>query len=241
MWLRATFNTALYSTFWLQHLVMSKHWFKEYMNTQISLIRGQYCFFERPLFGLLAGLMLTMIVFLSQPIPELVVIQPLQSRFTSDLLTKIAITLTVLGVYIFGTTLIDMLRCDVFGFDHIRAFKEEGLHFPFQCEQRRLSRVALSCRHSLFTGMLIVLLGALLCPTANGLTYNRLMINAIFSAGLLIGIYFEEREYKRRLGIGRFSEYCKLVPNMVLPDLGMILFSSSERYEHVKARVVELS
>jgi len=92
------------------------------MNERVAFTRGQYLFFERPLISLISGLELFLIMFLNQAITEVTVLPPIgkEQRFFTELLTKVAVALLVLGLYIFGQTMIDMKECDVYGFGHLR-------------------------------------------------------------------------------------------------------------------------
>jgi len=152
---KVIFNIALIVAFWLQHSIMARSSFKEWMN---KLTKNQYFYYERSSFVLLAGVMLNIVMFLYQPIDEVVVF----SGFNSGVAMGLALVVFMIGNYFFMQSMWDFRECDVFGFDHFRYFKKEGNEFPVPFKMKYMSRVAYACRHAMLSGILMAFIGVCL-------------------------------------------------------------------------------
>jgi len=108
-------------------------------------------------------------------------------------------------------------------------------------KQRQLSRVALASRHSLITGLLFILVAALICPTSQGISLSRFILSSFLIVVLLKGVQIEEKEYLHRLGILRYSNYTRLVPNMVLPDFKVLFTLTEIELKELRASVQAIS
>jgi hypothetical protein len=117
--------------------------------------------------------------------------------------------------------MLDLLYCDVFGFDHLRYFKREGTEFPVPFKNKNMSRLAFSCRHSLMTGMLLIFITPLFYgPVSLG----RFLYTFYMTIAIFIGIHFEEKELAKAMGKG-FAVYKKFIPNLVIPDFSVLISS----------------
>ena len=91
---------------------MARIEFKTFMNQWVT--QNTYHFYERGAFALLAGIHILLVVFLHQPTKEIVLVQ----EFDNSIILYMSWALVILGAYFFTQTMIDMLYCDIFGFDH---------------------------------------------------------------------------------------------------------------------------
>lgn len=98
--------------------------------------------------------------------------------------------ITLFGLYLWLASLYDLMEDDVYGFAQLSRFKKEGEEMPTPFFLKRLSRIALSCRHPLYTGIMITLLGPLLHDT---ITLGRLIYALNFTLGVYVGSQLEER------------------------------------------------
>lgn len=136
------------------------------------------------------------------------------------------------GVFYFGYTMLDMLYCDVFGFDHMRYFQREGSQVPVPFTMKNLSRIALSCRNSLMTGLLLIHIGPLVYPAP--ISLGRILFTAQFITGILMGTYFEQRELKNTLGHKAYSHYQSIIPNALIPDFSVLFVKSEAEIEEMR-------
>lgn len=161
-------------------------------------------------------------MYFYQPINDIV----LYDCGTSAPLFYAVILIQSLGFYYFLQTMWDLLYCDVFGFDHYRHFKRQGTEFPMPFTMKSMSRVAFSCRHPLMTFFYLVLFT---CIGYGKVTLGRFFFIVAELLGITIGLNFEDRELRRHVG-KQYLDFCKMVPNWVIPDLSL-LFVGSLRLE----------
>jgi protein-S-isoprenylcysteine O-methyltransferase Ste14 len=88
---------------------------------------------------------------------------------------------------------------------------------------KRLSRVALSCRNPLYSGMMLMFLAAL---CYGEVTLGRALFLGLMIIGTLLGSTFEERQLQRT-NREFFERYRTLNPNRYFPRL-KIIFGSKE-------------
>ncbi|TNV77318.1 hypothetical protein FGO68_gene14068 [Halteria grandinella] len=236
IWLRFVINISLCLAFWVQHFYLAKH----YRFHKILILGSyQHHFYEKPLLVMLSGLELWAMVYLSQPIRDITVMDWGQG-FMQEFMAKVATTLVASGLLISGRTLYDMRECDLFGFDYIRKMKMlEGTEFPFRPQMKELSRVALCCRNPLQSGMLMVVAGSMLYPSVP-LSFSRFMICSMFITGLVQAAEFNDIYCLRKLGPGRFNTYRDLIARSLLPDLNTLFFKSEQEIEEMRTKIKQL-
>lgn len=69
------------------------------------------------------------------------------------------------------------------------------------------------------TGELLVYLSSLLYPSVHGLTLGNVHINFMFLCGTLLGLYFEQMEVEKGLGKEAYADFCRVVPNVIIPNI----------------------
>ncbi len=89
---------------------------------------------------------------------------------------------------------------------------------------KKMSRVAFLSRHPLMTGFYLTFIGACLYGP---ITLGKALFLTYFSIAIRLGIYFEERQLKREVG-PLFEDFCRIIPNLVIPDVKALFYSSSE-------------
>ena len=206
---------------------MSRSAFKSLMN---KLTGNAYYYYDRVLYVLASALLLNYEMFRFNPISDVVVFPGLNS----SLAYYFAIFVLLLGNYYFFGTFYDLWYSDVFGFDHLRHFRKEGTEFPVPFRMKNMSRLAFSCRHPLMTGLYCILLSSLLYGP---ISLGRAQFVASQMVAVMLGIHFEEREL-RRVGGREFEGFCKLIPNLVVPDFSLF-FISSEEFSQLQKRFRE--
>ena len=126
---------------------MARTWFKRFMN---KILNNQYYYAQRGIYSLLSGILLEMSLFYWKPI-NLVV-------FPDHGVTPIKYVscfLSLFGLYMILQSLWDLIDDDIFGFRQLNKFEEKGQEMPTPFIMKRLSRIALCCRHPLYTGQLL--------------------------------------------------------------------------------------
>jgi hypothetical protein len=111
---------------------------------------------------------------------------------------------------------------------------KDGLEFPRPFEMKNLSRVALSCRNPLMTGILLSIISPLIYPHASGMTVSRLQVTVLFTLGTLTGVFFEQREVRKAMGEKQYKAYCSVIPNAIIPDLRVLLFKNEVEIDKMR-------
>lgn len=60
---KLVFNSALVLVFWLQHSIMARGWFKDFMNTKVT--DNTYHFYQKGVYALLSGIKVYAVLFLT--------------------------------------------------------------------------------------------------------------------------------------------------------------------------------
>ena len=137
--------------------------------------------------------------------------------------------------------MIDMWEQDLFGLLIGKYLQKNGLEFPRPFEMKRLSRVALSCRNPLMTGMILAIFSPLLYPLSNGMSISRMLTSILYILGTLMGVYFEQREVKKSMGDKQYQAYCNIIPNALIPNISVLLFKSEADLEEMRQKVIKAS
>jgi len=97
----------------------------------------------------------------------------------------------IIGFFYLAVSMIDMWEQDLFGILISKYLQKNGLEFPRPFEMKRLSRVALSCRNPLMTGMILAIISPLFYPLINGMSISRMYTSILYLLGTLMGVFFE--------------------------------------------------
>lgn len=71
------FNHLLIIAFWLQHSIMARPGFKRLMNSPM-ITKNHYHFYEKGMYALLAGIMVLFVIYLHEPITEVMILPPIK-------------------------------------------------------------------------------------------------------------------------------------------------------------------
>lgn len=88
------------------------------------------------------------------------------------------------------------------------------------------------------TGQLLLIIGPLLYPSANGITLSRLLLSALFIMGIFVGIYFEQRELKRSMGEKDYANYLSVIPNLLIPDVAVLCNANISELNEMRRKVI---
>ncbi|CDW80065.1 UNKNOWN [Stylonychia lemnae] len=210
------FNTLMITLFWIAHIKMSSTAFKQNMN---NLTNNLYYYYDRSVFNMTAGKIMTLIIFLYQPI-DIVLFEGFNNNYAKYL----ALVMQVFSIYYFLQTFWDLRESDTLGFDHFRHFKREGTEFPMPFKMKYMSRAGFSSRHPLMTFFLTYLLSTVLYGP---ITFGRLLLVGSFFVSILIGVHHEEQELIKMGGKG-FQIFMNFIPNLFIPDLKMFFMSVTD-------------
>lgn len=185
-------NLSLIAVFAVQHTVMARSEFKQWLTRYIPSA------VERSTFVLVTSLVLGALCFFWQPLPEIV--WQVESTFFAGLLWAVCAAGWLL---VFASSyMID--HCDLFGLRqvwlHFRL--REYTHSPFVV--RWMYKYV---RHPLMLG---VLLGVWSNPT---MTQGHLLLAVGLTVYILIGIGYEERDLVRYIGMP-YRKYQQTVPRL---------------------------
>lgn len=129
-----------------------------------------------------------------------------------------------IGAYMFLQSFIDMLPCDIMGGTEYKQYKKSGTHFPMAFRMKYLSRLALSCRHPMDAGNLLMLLSSTLY---GDLTFGRFFTVACFGSYLIIGTFYETADIKK-IAEKEYKTYCEAIPNNFIPSLKVLMMSEKD-------------
>ena len=57
--------------------------------------------------------------------------------------------------------------------------------------------------------------------------------------GILMGVFFEQRELYKSMGVKEYLEYQRIIPNALIPDLKVLLFRSEEEIENMRSSILK--
>ena len=193
MLLAIVVNLGLISTFAVQHTIMARPGFKQWLTRYMP---GSA---ERSTFVLLASLILAALCFFWQPIPGIV--WQVESQFAAGVLWSICGAGWLL---LFASSyMID--HYDLFGLRQVwLQFQQREYTFPEFVTRGAYKHV----RHPLMLG---VLMGVWAIPT---MTYGHLLLACGLTIYILIGTWFEERDLVKMLG-EKYREYQRAVPKLI--------------------------
>eukprot|EP00347_Sterkiella_histriomuscorum_P009492 403341007 len=199
---------------------MARGSFKKYMA---SITDNAYYYYDRVLFVLFSAIMLFLVLYFYQPIHSVI-----YDFGTSNICLYISLAFQAFGFYMFAQTMWDLLYSDVFGFDHFRHFKKEGTKFPMPFNMKGMSRAAFSCRHPLMTAFLFFFIGS---SIYGPLTLGRVVFVIGFMSGIMLGISHEERDLRRHAG-KEFEGFCRMIPNLIIPDF-TVIFMGPDKFNQL--------
>lgn len=156
------------------------------------------------------------------------------SDFLNITLIYTTFLLQIIGFFYLAVSMIDMWEQDLFGLLISKYLQKNGLEFPRPFEMKRLSRVALSCRNPLMTGMILAIISPLFYPLSNGMSFSRMFTSILFIFGTLMGVFFEQREVSKAMGILQYQAYCNIIPNALIPNISVLFFKSEAELEAMR-------
>ncbi len=191
--LAALTNLGLISVFAMQHTIMARSGFKQWLTRFIPFAA------ERSTFVLVTSLVLGALCYYWRPLPGIV------WQVDSPLLAGVLWTICAAGWLLVFASSFMIDHCDLFGLRqvwlHFR--RREYTHSPFVTRW-----VYKYIRHPLMLG---VLLGIWFTPT---MTQGHLLLAAGLTVYILIGIGYEERDLVRYLGMP-YRKYQQTVPRLL--------------------------
>lgn len=186
---------VLIAAFGIQHAIMARPWFKRWWTQQIPEAA------ERPTFVLLAGLLAGAIVWLWQPMPEIV------WEVESAVLGIALHALAVAGFLYLLTASFAIDHFQLFGlrqvFGHLRSRKVDEPRFVERLQYR-------FDRHPIMSGMLI---GLWSVPC---MTVDRLALAGGLTFYIIVGVAIEERSLVHQHG-ETYRAYRRRVRSLVPP------------------------
>ena len=147
----------------------------------------------------------------------------------------------IIGFFYLAVSMIDMWEQDLFGLLISKYLQKNGLEFPRPFEMKRLSRVALSCRNPLMTGMILAITSPLIYPLSNGMSISRMQTSIIFIMGTLMGVFFEQTEVRKAMGTSQYQAYCNIIPNALIPNINVLFFKSEAELEAMREQLIKTS
>jgi methanethiol S-methyltransferase len=190
-------NAGLLGLFALQHTVMARPAFKRWLARFVPEP------VERSTFVLAASLVLALLLWQWQPIPETV------WAVEAGWLRALLWTGYVLGwVTVVGSTFM-INHFDLFGLSQVVARSREATHEPPSFQLRWLYRFV---RHPIMVGFLIAFW------VTPDMSQGRLLFAALGTGYILVGVRFEERDLRASLGAD-YERYETEVPRFV-PRVG---------------------
>ena len=181
----AIVDVGLILLFAVQHSVMARPGFKQIVARLLPKAA------ERSTYMIATGAVVFAMCLLWQPIPT--VVWQAQNSLLSNALLAIGLGGWVLVLY--STFLIS--HFDLFGLRQVYLHFVERPYTPVPFKKNSLYR---SIRHPIMTGVFV---GIWFTPV---MTVGHLVLSVTFSAYIVIGVYFEERDLIRSLG-QRYTEY----------------------------------
>lgn len=196
------FNFMLSLPFIIQHLTMSRMWFKE----ALQKCWRNYVFYERLLFNLVSSISVLLMFGLYQT--DDAVIFNVDFPFAN--VTWYA--LFALGMFLCLWSMLDMGENDILGFGLLKNFKKKkGSKFPAFVDVETKSILRASCRHPLYFSMFIYNTFGPTIYTATRLGYIITILIFVY-----IGAKLEEKGLK---SIPGYTDYMKATPNQFVPDV----------------------
>ena len=86
----------------------------------------------------------------------------------------------------------------------------------------------------MMTGSILLLVGPLIYGK---ITLGRAYFTLVFIIATRLGIYFEEKDLQKEMK-DKWVEYAKSVPNVILPNLKMLMMSSIQ-YDNKKKNILK--
>lgn len=185
VWLSLLVNMGLIGLFALQHTVMARAWFKNWLTRFIPAAT------ERATFVLMSGLICCAIMYGWQTVPGVV----------WQLHNQVAMC-SVYTLYVTGTVYL-LLATFVTNHFELMGLRQVYLYFrdiPYQPLAFTNKFMYRYSRHPMMLGMLILLWAV---PT---MTATRLVLSVLFTVYTFIGIFFEERDLLKNFG-DTYREY----------------------------------
>lgn len=189
-------NIGLIALFGLQHTIMARPRFKAWLTRVVPqpLERSTFIFASAGAFALLFACW--------QPLPT--VIWQADHRVLAEVL--LGVSLAGYGLILYSTFLVS--HWDLAGLRQVWLYVRGRPYTPVQFRERSLYKYV---RHPMMIG---VLLAVWFTPV---LTVGHLLFAAVFTAYVLVGLHFEERDLEREHGAA-YEAYRDRVP-MLVPRL----------------------
>lgn len=192
VWIALTVNAVLVLLFAVQHEIMARPRFKAAISRLIPKAA------ERSTFVLLSSLILVLMFWLWQPIPQVL------WSFTGSAAWGVYAVAAVGWVVVFGSTFI-INHFDLFGVRQVAIFAAGKEFTPVGFKLRWFYKL---CRHPLMLGFIIAFWAA---PT---MTVGHLWFAALMTLFIIVGIRFEEKDLVTAHG-DDYREYQKQVRSLV--------------------------
>ena len=186
-WIAAAVNTGLILLFGLQHSVMARPAFKQWLTRYLPQAA------ERSTFMLATAVVTYALCLLWQPMPQVI----WQAETTATYNTLLAVGLGGWALVFYATFLIN--HFDLFGLRQVWLYfrGKEYTHLPF-----RLNSLYKYVRHPIMSGVFI---GIWFTPV---MTVGHLLFALGMSSYILIGVYHEEKDLVRNFG-ERYLSYIR--------------------------------
>ena len=199
LWQALLTNTALCALFGIQHSVMARKGFKDWLKKYIpeAMERSTFCLFT--VFALIA------IFLFWQPMGG--VLWTVENGFLKGILLAVF----ALGWALVLASTFAINHFDLFGLRQVWLYFRKKEYTPLKFQVHSFYKVI---RHPIYLGMVLALWSA---PV---MSVSRLVFAILLTAYIFIGIYFEERDLVRVFG-KRYQEYKKQVPKLfprILPN-----------------------
>lgn len=186
-------NLELLALFGIQHSVMARPWFKQW------LARYLHPAAERSTYVLASVLVFILLFWLWRPMPVTI------WRFEAPLLQTLMWLLFAAGWALMAVSTTWISQADLLGLRQARYHYADREYRPVPFQVRAGYRY---CRHPMMLGVII---GVWATPH---LTVGHALLAAGFTVYILIGVYFEEREAAQALG-DEYRAYRERVPMLI--------------------------
>ena len=84
------------------------------------------------------------------------------------------------------------------------------------------------------TGMILAIISPLFYPLSNGMCISRLQTSVLYILGILMGVFFEQREVRKAMGPSHYQAYCKIIPNALIPNISVLFLKSEADLEDMR-------
>lgn len=205
-------NMLLYSLFFIQHILMSRSFFKDAMQK----LTKYYFFIERYIFISLASLTLSIIIFYHKHDDYVLI------KFNNIYLDIFLFIINLLHLFIsLYIVFVDMKDSDILGIGILKKIKKEkGSNYPIEFTEKKSSLLSLMMRHPLYYSTLV-----LIWTSSSIISRGRFFFNCQMTIFIIVGTFFEEREILKKYP--SYINYVKKVPNKFIPNI-FVLFDKEK-------------